>query len=74
MYTGLLILGTSSWMRPPYLIAQLCLRDYELLARSRDFDAIGKAFPLTRVPTRLLVHDPGASCGAKPIAIAQTDA
>lgn len=42
------------------LIAQLCLRDgYELLATDRDFDAIGVAFPLRRVPNRLMVHDPG---------------
>lgn len=35
------------------LIAQLCLRDgYELLAKDRDFDAIGSAFPLRRVPMR----------------------
>ena len=42
------------------LIAQLCLRDsYELLARDRDFDAIGNSYALRRVPTRLMVHDPG---------------
>lgn len=42
------------------LIAQLCLREgYELLAKDRDFDAIGNAFPLRRVPTGLMVHDPG---------------
>ena len=39
------------------LIAQLCLRDgYELLAKDRDFEAIGSAFPLKRVPTRLMAH------------------
>lgn len=49
------------------LIAQLCLRDgYELLAKDRDFDAIGNAFPLRRVPARLMVNDPGASYAAKP--------
>jgi predicted nucleic acid-binding protein len=32
------------------LIAQLCLRyDYELLSRDRDFETIGKLFPLRRV-------------------------
>ena len=42
------------------LIARLCLRDgYELLAKDRDFDAIGSAFPLRRVPVRLMVHEPG---------------
>lgn len=44
------------------LIAQLCLRDgYELLARDRDFDVIGNTYALRRVPTRLMVHDPGIS-------------
>lgn len=43
------------------LIAQLCLRDdYELLAKDRDFDVIGNAYALRRVPTRLMVHEPGA--------------
>jgi predicted nucleic acid-binding protein len=42
------------------LIAQLCLRDdYALLAKDRDFDAISSAFPLRRVPARLMMHDPG---------------
>ncbi|MGH8266831.1 MAG: type II toxin-antitoxin system VapC family toxin [Steroidobacteraceae bacterium] len=32
------------------LIAQLCLRyDYELLSRDRDFEAIGRCFPLRRI-------------------------
>lgn len=49
------------------LIAQLCLRDdYELLARDRDFDAISSAYPLRRVPTRLMAHDPGIRYAAKP--------
>ncbi|MGA7537874.1 MAG: PIN domain nuclease [Steroidobacteraceae bacterium] len=40
------------------LIAQLCLRDgLELLATDRDFEAIGNAFPLRRVPARA---SPGA--------------
>lgn len=57
------------------LIAQLCLRDgYDLLAKDRDFDAIGRAFPLRRVPTRLMVHDPGIGYAAKAAAIARTDA
>jgi predicted nucleic acid-binding protein len=48
------------------MIAQLCLRDgYELLAKDRDFDAIGNAFPLRRVPTRLMVHEPGIGCAAE---------
>ena len=56
------------------LIARLCLRDgYELLAKDRDFDAIGTAFPLRRVPTRLMVHDPGVGYVAKPIAAARKD-
>ena len=56
------------------LIAQLCLRDgYELLARDRDFDVISKAYPLRRVPTRLMVHDPGTGYSAKLIALAGTD-
>jgi hypothetical protein len=55
------------------LIAQLCLRDgYELLAKDRDFDAIGAAFPLRRVPTRLMVHDPGVGYARKPRAVAPT--
>jgi predicted nucleic acid-binding protein len=49
------------------LIAQLCLRDgYELLARDGDFDAICAAFPLRRVPTRLMVHDPGVGSARRP--------
>ena len=44
------------------LIAQLCLRDdHELLAKDRDFDAIGSVFPLRRVPMRLMLHEPGIS-------------
>jgi len=58
------------------LIAQLCLRDgYELLAKNRDFDAISQAFPLKRVPTRLMLHEPGARYNAAgPGAVARTDA
>jgi predicted nucleic acid-binding protein len=57
------------------LIAQLCLRDgYELLAKDRDFDAIDKAFPLKRVPTRLMVHDPGVRHAAGMRTAAPTDA
>lgn len=56
------------------LIAQLCLRDgHELLAKDRDFDAIGSAFPLRRVPTRLLVHEPSAGYAAKTGTAARTD-
>ena len=56
------------------LIAQLCLRDgYELLAKDRDFDAISRAFPLRRVPTRLMLHDPGIGYAVKPIAVAPAD-
>lgn len=56
------------------LIAQFCLRDgYELLARDRDFDAIAHAFPLRRIPTRLMVHEPGAVYAAQPGAQATTD-
>lgn len=56
------------------LIAQLCLRDgYELLARDRDFDAISSAFPLRRVPARLMVHEPGVGYAAKPVTAARTD-
>ena len=48
------------------LIAQLCLRDgYELLAKDRDFDAIAAAFPLRRIPTHLMVHEPGAFYAAQ---------
>jgi predicted nucleic acid-binding protein len=55
------------------LIAQFCLRDgYELLARNRDFDAIASAFPLRRIPTRLMVHEPGAVYAAQPGAQAPT--
>jgi predicted nucleic acid-binding protein len=51
------------------LIAQFCLRDgYELLAKDRDFDAISSAFPLRRVPTRLMIHDRGVRYAAKPAA------
>ena len=40
------------------LIAQLCLKHgYELLAKDRDFDAIGKVFPLKRVSTTPMVQD-----------------
>lgn len=40
------------------LLAQLCLRhDYELLAKDRDFVAIGEVSPLRRIGTRLMVHD-----------------
>lgn len=57
------------------LIAQLCLRDgYELLARDRDFGAIANAFPLRRVPTRLMVHEPAIAYAAKAGALARTDA
>lgn len=57
------------------LIAQLCLRDgYELLAKDRDFDAISSAFPLRRVPTRLMVHEPGVGYAAKTAAVTRTDA
>jgi predicted nucleic acid-binding protein len=57
------------------LIAQLCLRDgYELLAKDRDFDAIGRAFPLRRVSTRLMVHEPGVSYAAKTGIARRTDA
>jgi predicted nucleic acid-binding protein len=46
------------------LIARLCLRDgYELLAKDRDFDAIGRSFPLRRVPTRLMVNEPAVRYG-----------
>lgn len=56
------------------LIAQLCLRDgYELLARDRDFDAISSAFPLQRVPARLMVHEAGVGYAAKPVTAARTD-
>jgi len=56
------------------LIAQLCLRDdYELLAKDRDFDAIGSAFPLRRVPTRLMVHEPDVGYTTKAGAAARTD-
>lgn len=48
------------------LIAQLCLRDgHELLAKDRDFDAIAGAFPLRRVPARLMVHERRAGYAAK---------
>lgn len=54
------------------LIAQLCLRDgYELLAEDRDFDAIGNAFPLRRVPSRLMVHDSGVRYSANSAAVAR---
>lgn len=40
------------------LIAQLCLRHgYELLAKDRDFDAIGRVFPLQRAGSTSVVHD-----------------
>ncbi len=56
------------------LIAQFCLRDgYELLARDRDFDAIASAFPLRRIRTRLMVHEPGAVYAAQPGAQVPTD-
>lgn len=49
------------------LIAQLCLRDgYELLAKDRDFDTIASAFPLRRIPTRLMVHEAEAIYAAQP--------
>ncbi|MDE2449192.1 MAG: PIN domain nuclease [Gammaproteobacteria bacterium] len=57
------------------LIAQLCLRDgHELLAKDRDFDAIGNAFPLRRVPARLMIHDPGARYAAKAAAAVSSEA
>jgi predicted nucleic acid-binding protein len=57
------------------LIAQLCLRDgYELLAKDRDFDAISSAFPLRRVPARLMVHEPGIGYARKPGAVTTTGA
>lgn len=56
------------------LIAQLCLRDgYELLAKDRDFDAIGSEFPLQRISTRLMVHEAGIGYAAKAGALARTD-
>lgn len=56
------------------LIAQLCLRDgYELLAKDRDFDAIGSTYPLRRVPTRLMVHEPGIVYRAKAATSVPTD-
>lgn len=40
------------------LIAQLCLRrNYEILTKDGDFDAIAQHFPLRRVDMRLAVHD-----------------
>ena len=40
------------------LLARLCLRyGYELLAKDRDFDSIGKVFPLQRVGSVPMVHD-----------------
>jgi predicted nucleic acid-binding protein len=43
------------------LLAQLCLRhDYELLAKDRDFDLIGRVFPIHRVGSTSstpVVHD-----------------
>jgi len=42
--------GTTPRSAIDCLIAQLCLRyGYELLSRDRDFDAIGRFFPLRRV-------------------------
>lgn len=42
--------GTTPRSAIACLIAQLCLRyEYELLSRDRDFEAIGKCFPLKRV-------------------------
>ena len=56
------------------LIAQLCLRDdYELLAKDRDFDAISRAFPLRRAPTRLMVHEPGGAYGPSSGTAARTE-
>ena len=56
------------------LIAQLCLRDgHELLAKDRDFDAIGNAFPLRRVPTRLMVHDAGVRYAANTAVVPRKD-
>ena len=40
------------------LIAQLCLRHgYELLAKDRDFDAIGRVLPLLHAGSSSQVHD-----------------
>jgi len=42
--------GTTPRSAIDCLLAQLCLRhDYELLSRDRDFDAIGRHFPLKRI-------------------------
>jgi predicted nucleic acid-binding protein len=42
--------GTTPRSAIDCLIAQLCLRHgYELLTRDRDFDAIGRHFPLKRI-------------------------
>ena len=42
--------GTTPRSAIDCLIAQLCLRDdYDLLTRDRDFDAIGRHFPLKRI-------------------------
>ena len=42
--------GTTPRSAIDCLLAQLCLRhDYELLTRDRDFDAIGRHFPLKRI-------------------------
>jgi len=46
---------------------------HELLAKDRDFDAISSAFPLRRVPTHLMVHEPGVGYTSKPGAAARTD-
>lgn len=47
------------------LIAQLCLRDnHELLAKDRDFDAIGQVASLKRVPAKSTVHDRPRAKGA----------
>ncbi len=56
------------------LVAQLCLRDgHELLAEDRDFDAISRAFPLRRVPTRRMVPEPSAGYSAPSSTAALTD-
>jgi predicted nucleic acid-binding protein len=47
------------------LIAQLCLRnDYELLSHDRDFEAIGRFFPLRRVKPTPGVQEQARACYA----------
>ncbi|TLY66133.1 MAG: PIN domain nuclease [Gammaproteobacteria bacterium] len=56
--------GTTPRSAIDCLIAQLCLRyGYELLTRDRDFEAIGRIFPLQRVAPAPGVQEQAARYG-----------